>query len=125
VDERFSTNVQRVANREALHATIAAVFSLLSANQIEARLELAQIANASLRSPYEFWGHPQLQARDRWREVDSPVGPLRALLPPISMHHMEPRMDPIPAVGEHTAPILRALGYTDEQIEQLRGEHII
>jgi crotonobetainyl-CoA:carnitine CoA-transferase CaiB-like acyl-CoA transferase len=57
--------------------------------------------------------------------VESPVGPLRALLPPITMHRMEPRMDSIPAVGEHTAPILRALGYSDEQIEQLRIEHTI
>jgi len=101
------------------------VFSRLTADQIEARLEGAQIANARLRSPQEFWEHPQLQARGRWRDVESPVGSLQALLPPITMRHMEPRMDTIPAVGEHTAPILRALGYSEEQIEQLREEHII
>jgi crotonobetainyl-CoA:carnitine CoA-transferase CaiB-like acyl-CoA transferase len=124
-DERFTTIVKRFANREALDAAIAGVFSLLSADQIETRLEGAQIANARLRSPQEFWEHPQLQARGRWRNVESPVGELRALLPPITMDDVEPRMDPIPAVGEHTTAILRTLGYADEQIGQLRGEHII
>jgi itaconate CoA-transferase len=124
-DERFSTNVRRVANREALDAIIAGVFSGLSAEQIEARLERAQIATARMRTPHEFWEHPQLQARGRWRDVESPVGPLRALLPPITMHHLEPRMDPIPAVGEHTTAILYTLGFSDELIDQLRREQII
>lgn len=124
-DERFSTNVQRVANREALHAAIQAVFSGLTAEQIEARLEQAQIATARLRSPHEFWEHPQLQARDRWREVDSPVGPLRALLPPVTLDGVEPRMDPIPAIGAHTVAILRTLGFSDDEIDQLRTERVI
>jgi crotonobetainyl-CoA:carnitine CoA-transferase CaiB-like acyl-CoA transferase len=124
-DERFSTNVQRVANREALDAIIQNVFSLLPADEIEARLDRAQIATARLRSPHEFWEHPQLQARSRWRDVESPAGQLRTLLPPITMHDTEPRMDPIPAVGEHTTAILFSLGFSDEQIDQLRREHII
>jgi crotonobetainyl-CoA:carnitine CoA-transferase CaiB-like acyl-CoA transferase len=124
-DERFSTNVRRVANREALDASIQAVFAGLTADQIEARLERAQIATARLRSAHDFWEHPQLQARGRWRDVESPVGPLRALLPPITMQDVEPRMDPIPAVGEHTTAILYWLGFSDEQIDQLRREHII
>jgi itaconate CoA-transferase len=124
-DERFSTNLRRVANREALDATIQSVFSGLTADQIEARLERAQIATARLRSPQEFWEHSQLRERDRWRDVESPVGPLRALLPPITMHQVEPRMDPIPAVGEHTTAILYTLGFSDEQIDHLRKEQII
>jgi itaconate CoA-transferase len=124
-DERFRTNVGRVANREALHAAIQVVFSSLTAKRIEARLEQAQIATARLRSPQEFWEHPQLQARDRWRDVDSPVGLLRALLPPITMRDAEPRMDAIPAVGEHTVAILRTLGFSDDEIDQLRAERVI
>jgi crotonobetainyl-CoA:carnitine CoA-transferase CaiB-like acyl-CoA transferase len=125
IDERFSNNVRRVANREALNAAIQEVFSGLTAEQIEARLERAQIATARLRSPHEFLEHPQLQARHRWRGVDSPVGPLRALLPPITLHDVEPRMDPIPAVGEHTVAILHALGYSEDHIAQLRAESVI
>lgn len=124
-DERFRSNPRRVANREALNAAIKEVFSHLSAEQITARLERAQIANARLNSLQEFWEHPQLQARQRWREVDSPVGQVRALLPPVAMQDVEPRMDPIPSVGEHTEAILRALGYSQEKIAQLRAESVI
>jgi itaconate CoA-transferase len=124
-DPRFDSNAKRVANRESLHAMIDAVFSQLSIDQVIARLERAQIAYARMNSMQEFWDHPQLQARERWREVNSPVGPLKALLPPITMQDVEPRMDPIPALGEHTEPILRSLGYEDEQINQLRVGGVI
>jgi itaconate CoA-transferase len=124
-DPRFAGNAKRVANREALHALIDAAFSRLTAEQIVARLERAQIANARINTMQEFWEHPQLEARQRWREVDSPAGPLRALLPPVTMRGSEPRMDPIPAVGEHSEQILRSLGYTNAQIGQLRAEGAI
>jgi itaconate CoA-transferase len=124
-DPRFDSNAKRVANRESLHAIIDAVFSQLTIDQVIARLDRAQIANARMNSMQEFWDHPQLQARGRWREVDSPVGPLKALLPPVTMRDVEPRMDPIPALGEQTEPILRSLGYDEEQINRLRAEHVI
>lgn len=124
-DPRFDSNAKRVANRESLHAMIDTVFSQLTIEQIIARLDRAQIANARMNSMQEFWEHPQLQARERWREVRSPVGPLKALLPPITIRDVEPRMDPIPALGEHTEQILRSLGYQDEQINQLRAERVI
>ena len=124
-DRRFDSNARRVANREALHARIDAVFSQLTIEQVIARLDRAQIANARMNSMQEFWDHPQLQARERWREVGSPVGPLKALLPPVTMRDIEPRMDPIPALGEQTVQILRSLGYEDEQICRLRAEKVI
>jgi itaconate CoA-transferase len=124
-DRRFESNAKRVANREALHARIDAVFSHLTIEQVVARLDQAQIANARMNSMQEFWDHPQLQARNRWREVDSPVGSLQALLPPVTMRDVEPRMDPIPALGEQTEQILRSLGYQDEQICRLRAECVI
>jgi itaconate CoA-transferase len=124
-DPRFDSNARRVANREALHARIDAVFSQLTIDQVIARLDRAQIANARMNEMQEFWDHPQLQARQRWREVGSPVGSLKALLPPVTMRDLEPRMDPIPALGEQTEPILRSLGYDEEQISRLRAEHVI
>ncbi len=121
IDRHFDSNAKRVANREALHARIDAVFSHLTIEQVVARLDQAQIANARMNSMQEFWDHPQLQARERWREVASPVGPIQALLPPVTMRDVEPRMDPIPALGEQTEQILRSLGYQDEQIMSLAG----
>jgi len=124
-DPRFDSNARRVANREALHGSIDAVFSQLTIEQVVARLDRAQIANGRMNSMQEFWDHPQLKARERWREVDSPVGLLKALLPPVTMRDVEPRMDPIPALGEQTEQILRSLGYRDEQICRLRAERVI
>ena len=119
-DARFATNSARVAHRDALHAEIGADFATLTGDELVARLDGAGIANARMNTMLEFWNHPQLAARNRWRTVDSPAGPLRALLPPVTMDDTEPRMAPIPAVGEQTEAILRDLGYRAEEITALR-----
>jgi crotonobetainyl-CoA:carnitine CoA-transferase CaiB-like acyl-CoA transferase len=86
-----------------------------------AKLDAADIANARINTPEEVWAHPQLKARDRWREVGSPVGPVPVLLPPVTMPDFEARLDPIPAVGEHTDAILAAVGYSAAEIAQLHA----
>jgi crotonobetainyl-CoA:carnitine CoA-transferase CaiB-like acyl-CoA transferase len=118
-DARFSSGPARQQNRDALHAEIDKVFSQLTARQVIERLEAADIANARLNSMEEFWRHPQLAARDRWAKVRSPAGELDALKPPLNLDGMEPRMDAIPAVGEHTASILAELGYSEAEIGRL------
>ncbi|HEX8731305.1 MAG TPA: CaiB/BaiF CoA-transferase family protein [Ktedonobacterales bacterium] len=124
-DPRFASNSQRVANRAALHERIDHAFSALSSEEVVARLDRAQIANAHMNDLRDFWDHTQLQARDRWRQVDSPVGPLRALLPPVNLEGVEPRMDAIPDVGQHTDAILTALGYDAASIADLRAAGVI
>jgi crotonobetainyl-CoA:carnitine CoA-transferase CaiB-like acyl-CoA transferase len=74
---------------------------------------------------HDVWEHPQLQARHRWCEVGSPAGTIPALLPPGVTQDDAPRMDPVPALGEHTESILAELGYTTERIAQLRTENAI
>jgi len=69
---------------------------------------------------HAVWAHPQLRARNRWREVDTPAGRVPALLPPGSWEDGAPRMDPVPALGAHTDAILTALGYSPERIGELR-----
>ncbi|KEI45720.1 CaiB/BaiF CoA transferase family protein [Saccharopolyspora rectivirgula] len=108
-DPRFSTNPRRVANNAELVAIVEAAFRELSSTEVLERLQEAGIANARMRTVAEFAEHPQLRARERWREVDSPAGRLRALLPPVTYPDRELRMDPIPEVGEHTDKILAEL----------------
>ena len=119
-EERFRTNTRRVENREALHAEIERVFSGLSSEEAIERLEAAGVANARMRTVRGFLDHPQLEARDRWREFGSPAGPLRGLLPPATLEGTEPKMAPVPAIGEHTEGILRGLGYDEAEISALK-----
>jgi itaconate CoA-transferase len=119
-EERFRTNTRRVENSEALHAEIDRVFSRLPSGEAIERLERAGVANARMRTVRQFLDHPQLEARDRWREFGSPAGPLRGLLPPATLEGAEPVMAPIPAVGEHTEGILLELGYDEAGISILR-----
>ena len=109
-DPRFATNTDRVVNDEQLTLIIETVLRQLTAAEVERRLDEAGIANARLRTPAEFAAHPQLAARDRWRQVDTPAGPVRALLPPVTVPGRETAMGHVPALGEHTAAILAELG---------------
>jgi itaconate CoA-transferase len=119
-DSRFDSNSKRVTNVEELTEAIEGAFERLSSDEAITRLEAAQIANARMRTVQEFLEHPQFEARERWCEVDSPVGPLRALLPPVNMRGVEGAMKPIPEIGEHTDAILQELGLDPGTIADLR-----
>ncbi|HWI37111.1 MAG TPA: CaiB/BaiF CoA-transferase family protein [Burkholderiales bacterium] len=121
-DPRFSTSPARLANRAALHEHIDGVFSRLTGDEVIKRLEAADIANARLNTMEEFWRHPQLAARERWTSVGSPAGPIDALKPPFNLSGFEPRMEPVPAVGEHTRKVLAEIGYADPQIDALAAQ---
>jgi itaconate CoA-transferase len=118
-DARFATGPARFRNREAMHEEINAVFLKLKAVEIIERLEAADIANARLNDMAGFWAHPQLRARGRWAKVGSPGGELDMLKPPFNLSGFEPRMDPVPALGEHTRAILAELGYSEREINAL------
>ncbi|WP_264927715.1 CaiB/BaiF CoA-transferase family protein [Streptomyces sp. A012304] len=119
-DPAYATNAARVARRERTDALVAKALGMMSTDEALSRLDGAGIACARLRDLRALAEHPQLAARERWREVDSPVGPLRALLPPITLPGgAEARMGAVPALGEHTEAVLRAVGMTDDEIAAL------
>src|SRR5436309_1496824 len=124
-DPRFDSGPRRVANRRDLHVAIEEVFSRLTASEIIARLEEAQIANARMNSVQEFIEHPQLASRKRWREIDSPVGKLSALIPPVDVAGVEPVMGPIPSLGQHTDFILTEIGFDAPTVQSWRERGVI
>jgi itaconate CoA-transferase len=124
-DPRFDSNASRVEHQAALDEIIGASFAPFTAATVVDRLEAAGIANARMNTVREFLDHPQLAARNRWREVDSPVGPLRALVPPFMLDDQEAPMGAIPSVGQHTDAILHELGFDESTVANWRAAGIV
>ncbi|MFG2744231.1 CaiB/BaiF CoA transferase family protein [Streptomyces chartreusis] len=125
-DPRFATSSARVAHREELNAVVAERCARSGAGEILKDLESIGIACAGVNDVAAFLDHPVLAGRDRWRDVAVPGGATaRALLPPADLAGVPARMDPVPAVGEHTEAILAELGRTDEEIAALRADAVV
>jgi itaconate CoA-transferase len=124
-DERFDRNFKRNEKRTELLEIIDTCFSQMTAEQLIARLEKAQIANANLNDMEGLWKHEQLKARQRFTEIGSPKGTITAMLPPGINDSYDYRMDPVPSVGEHTDAILAEMGISSTEIEALRAQGAI
>lgn len=123
-DARFASNSNRAARKAELTAIITRAFADLSAAQVIARLDRAGIANAAMNTMQDLWQHPQLAARGRWRQVDTAGGQIPALLPPGGIG-AEPRMDPVPDLGQHAEDILAELGLSATEVADLRAQGVI
>lgn len=125
MDADFNATSKRVANRDRLRAIIVEAFASMTADQVMQLLEDSGIANARVNEMKDVWVHPQLKARNRWKQVGSPVGDLPALIPPATNSAFSARMDPIPALGDHTISILKELGVQDSVIADMKASKAI
>jgi formyl-CoA transferase len=124
-DARFTTNSARVAHREELNELIRGKLLPLETKRAAELLDAAGVANASINQVEDFLNHPVLEGRDRWRPVQVPGGRIEALRPPADLAGVEPVMGPVPALGEHTASILRELGRSEDVISDLRDRDLV
>jgi formyl-CoA transferase len=124
-ETRFATNSQRVAHRAELNELISTRFAILPTDAAIALLDKATVANSRLNPVTDLVDHPVLTQRDRWRGIDTPNGPIEALLPPARLSNAEPTMGPVPSPGQHTDAILRELGRDDELVAALHADGIV
>ena len=124
-DARFKGSAARSLHRQALKQIIEGAFKPLSAKEVIDRLDAAKIANGRMNQLSELWAHPQLAARKHWAAVNSPVGNIPNLMPVGKTDGYAPRLDPIPAVGQHTRGILGELGFSDQTIMQMQSQGVI
>ena len=124
-DARFATNPQRCTHRDELNAAIQTWCAGHDLDDIQRTADAAGIGNSRYNLPSEVIGHPHLQARDRWRRVDTPRGEINALLPPPVISGMELGMGAVPGLGQHTDAVLRDVGYSAEEIAGLRADGAI
>jgi crotonobetainyl-CoA:carnitine CoA-transferase CaiB-like acyl-CoA transferase len=124
-DARFATNAGRVAHRDILDEAIGAWCARHDLEEVQKTADAAGIGNARYNLPSEVLVHPQLTARDRWRQVDTPTGPIPALLPPPVISGYQPAMGAVPGLGQHTDSVLAELGIASDEIAALREQGVI
>ena len=124
-DERFRTNAGRVANRTVLDQTIGDWCGQHDLDHVQKTADAAGIGNSRYNVPSEVVVHPQLTARDRWREVQTSAGPIQALLPPPVIAGYDPPMGAVPGLGQHTDAVLAELGVGSDEIAVLRDRGVI
>ena len=124
-DARFSSNVLRNAKQAELAPIVEQVFAALDSAELLRRLDQAAIANAQMNDMHDVWKHAQLAARGRWTEIETPQGRVPALYPPGQSADTQPRMDAVPALGQHTDAILAELGYGADAIARLKAATVV
>lgn len=121
-DDRFGTNSGRVMHRAELDEAIGAWCALHDLAHVQKTADAAGIGNSRYNLPSEVLGHPQLTTRDRWRQIETPAGPIPSLLPPPIIAGYDPPMAAVPGLGEHTDSVLTEFGIAEADLARLREQ---
>ena len=121
-DPRFNSNLQRAAHREEVTKLIEDHFADKTSLEVVALLDEAGIANGRMNTAKDVWEHVQFKARDRWRDINTPGGSVKALLPPFTFTDVEAVMGDVPALGADTDAVLSELGFAPDEITNLHQE---
>ncbi len=124
-DERFSRGELRLKNRTILEPMIEAALSDVTADEAEARLEKASVAYARSNDVSEVFDHPQILARSRQMEIGVPNGSVKVLQAPFNIEGAEDTPKDVPSVGQHTEAVLKAAGFSEDEIAGLRAEGVV
>lgn len=109
-DPRYGSNELRVRHRVSLDGLIEDTFAPRGAADVIAALDRADVPRADVNDVSGLAQHSQLEARDRWVEIEAAAGPVRALRPPFNIAGVDTPAGRIPALGEHTVAVLSEVG---------------
>jgi crotonobetainyl-CoA:carnitine CoA-transferase CaiB-like acyl-CoA transferase len=126
-DPRFMTHTARADNIDAVYAEVGRLMQTRTTAQWQALLQTADIPNMPINSPEDLLRDPHMLATGFIQAFDHPTeGPMRTTGRPTKWsNHPEPAaLSPAPTLGEHTASVLRGLGYDDALIERMMAETI-
>ncbi|WP_243794756.1 CoA transferase [Saccharopolyspora gloriosae] len=121
----LATNSGRVAHRDELNPLARERFARSDGREVMKLLSQARIANAGVNDVAEFLEHPVLRDRNRWRDVRIPGAVVQALISPADLSGVEPRVDAVHGIGEHTDAVLTGIGFSEFEIASLRAGNVI
>jgi crotonobetainyl-CoA:carnitine CoA-transferase CaiB-like acyl-CoA transferase len=126
-DPRFATTADRQAHRKELKPMLEAEFLTRTYAEWEVRLRENDLMYGPILSPLDVMDDPQALANDFFDEIDQPgVGKLRLINQPIRFVQDPSKIrSTVPALGEHTDEVLSSLGYSAEQIDQMKENKVV